>query len=250
MFTDRYDLAAEWINGSDFTLAFTGAGISVESGIPPFRGADGLWAKYDPTVLELSYFYSHPLESWRVIKQLFYEFMGKAEPNDAHYRLADMEKKGWLHAVVTQNIDNLHQMAGNTRVYEFHGHTRDLRCVDCGRIVSIDEFDFDPMPPTCEYCTGLLKPNFIFFGEQIPPNAYESSFDSAHKAQVVLVIGTTGEVMPASMVPADAKENGARIIEINPEPSLFTDRITDIFLQGAATTVMNRLYAELMESGK
>ena len=112
-----FQKAAEWILESNFTMAFTGAGISVESGIPPFRGPDGLWAKYDPSFLELNQFYRHPRESWQLIREIFYEFVLAARPNPAHDRLAAMEAKGWLHALVTQNIDNLHQAAGSKTVY-------------------------------------------------------------------------------------------------------------------------------------
>lgn len=228
----------EIIKKSRHITAFTGAGISVESGIPPFRGENGLWNKYNPEVLDLSYFYKNPKQAWTVIQEIFYDFFGKANPNSAHKVIARMEKEGLLKAVITQNIDNLHQEAGSKEVYEFHGTAQTLVCVECGNKYHSEEVNFTKLPPLCSNCSGLLKPDFIFFGEGIPMDAYEASFKQAQVADVFLIIGTTGEVMPASMIPQEAKRNGAKIIEINPEKSLYTNVLTDIFLQGKAGEIM------------
>ena len=230
--------AAELLHKSSYTTAFTGAGISVESGIPPFRGETGLWSKYDPIVLDINYFHSHPLESWKVIKEIFYDFFGKAKPNQAHKVLASMEATGVIKNIITQNIDNLHQEAGSREVYEFHGNSRELVCTKCGKRFAMGDINFDNLPVTCDACGGLVKPDFIFFGEGIPPLAYEKSLEAAQSAELFLVIGTTGEIMPASQIPIIAKNNGATIIEINIEPSNYTHSITDIFLQGKASEMM------------
>jgi len=124
--------AAKIIKSAKHVTAFTGAGISVESGIPPFRGDGGIWGKYDPKILDLPYFLANPLDSWIVIKEIFYEFFGKAKPNNAHKMLAEMESLGWLKAIITQNIDNLHQEAGSKNVIEFHGNSKILVCTNCG----------------------------------------------------------------------------------------------------------------------
>ncbi len=242
---NNINIAAELLKNSRYTTAFTGAGISVESGIPPFRGETGLWSKYNPIVLDINYFHSHPKESWNVIKEIFYDFFGKAKPNDAHYVLARMEKAGLLKNIITQNIDNLHQEAGSKEVYEFHGNSRDLICTKCGKRYTVEQVNFEKLPLTCEDCGGLVKPDFIFFGEGIPPLAYQKSLEAAEKADVFLVIGTTGEIMPASQIPVMAKNNGAKIIEVNVEPSNYTNGITDIFLKGKATEVMNKLASKL-----
>ena len=242
---EKIKKAAGILKKSKYTTAFTGAGISVESGIPPFRGETGLWSKYNPIVLDINYFHSNPNESWKVIKEIFYDFFGKAKPNDAHKVLARMEQAGLLKNVITQNIDNLHQEAGSKEVYEFHGNSHDLICTKCGARYKINELDFEHLPVTCPKCNGLIKPDFIFFGEGIPSVAYQKSLEAAEKADVFLLIGTTGEVMPASQIPSLAKNNGATIIEINIEPSNYTYSITDIFLQGKATEVMNKLAKEL-----
>ncbi len=118
--------AVDLIRNSRRLVAFTGAGISVESGIPPFRGPDGLWSRYNPQVLDLTYFQYHPEDSWRVIKEIFYDFFGKAEPNPGHFALADLERAGILRGIITRNIDNLHQAAGSRDVVEFHGSSRRL----------------------------------------------------------------------------------------------------------------------------
>lgn len=233
--------AADKIRKSRYTTAFTGAGISVESGIPPFRGAGGLWNKYNPEILEINYFKAFPLESWQVIKDIFYDFFTSAMPNPAHLLLARMEKEGMLARVITQNIDNLHQEAGNKQVFDFHGNSRKLICMACHRHYPIREISFDHLPPTCRECGGLLKPDFVFFGEGIPPVPLAAAYEAAELSDVFLLIGTTGEVSPANHFPPLAKANGAVIIEVNPEPSLYTDKITDIFLRGKAGEVMTRL---------
>ena len=236
------------IINSKYTFAFTGAGISVESGIPPFRGENGLWSKYNPEILELSYFYRNPIESWKVIKEIFYDFFGEAKPNDAHYALAELEKKGLLKSIVTQNIDNLHTEAGSKEVYEFHGNSRTLVCTNCSKKYLVSELNLSDVVSLCDDCHAVLKPDFIFFGEGIPKDAYQKSFQAAQKADVVIIIGSTGEVFPAADVPNFAKNNGAKIIEINPKKSSFTNSITDIFLQGKASEVMQELLIGINET--
>ena len=233
--------AADLIKKSDYTIAFTGAGISVESGIPPFRGEHGLWNKYDPKVLDLDYYYKNEEYCWFYIREIFYDFFTTAKPNAAHKILAEMERKGFLKSIITQNIDNLHQEAGSRIVHEFHGNSKKLKCLDCGNTYEAKNIDFKKIPPRCDRDGKILKPDFIFFGEGIPADAYSNSFSDAEKATVCIVIGSTGEVMPASYVPQTAKGNGAVIIEINPEKSRFTESITDIFLQGKAGELLNRL---------
>jgi NAD-dependent deacetylase len=239
--------AVDMIRNANRVTAFTGAGISVESGIPPFRGENGLWNKYDSYFLDIDYFHSNPLKSWKLIKEIFYDFFGKATPNKAHYSLAEMEKDGFLDAIITQNIDNLHQKSGSREIFEFHGNSRDLVCIDCGREYPVIGIELDNLPPECPNCGGVLKPDFIFFGEEIPEPARTNSFREAEISDLFIVIGTTGEVMPASAVPLIAKENGAKIIEININKSSYTDRVTDIFLQGKATEMTGSLAIRLRE---
>jgi NAD-dependent deacetylase len=241
----NFDLAAETINKSRHTTVFTGSGISVESGIPPFRGQNGIWNKYDPSLADIGYFRSHPDKSWAMLKEVFFDHFGSAAPNEAHKRIAELEKKGYVKAVITQNVDNLHQEAGSKIVHEFHGTSRTISCLICRSSYEMKQVSLETLPPRCPSCMGLLKPDFIFFGEGIPKKASMPSFYEAQVADVFLVIGTTGEVMPACQVPILAKENGAKIIEINIEPSNFTYSITDIFLQGKATEMMSELFRRI-----
>ncbi len=241
------DKASEVIKNAKHITAFTGAGISVESGIPSYRGKNGLWTKYDTKALEISFFYSQPVEAWKVIRKIFYEYFGKAKPNPAHSALAKMEEMGKLKAVITQNIDNLHYEAGNKTVFEFHGNSKVMLCTKCNRKHKAATVNLEEIPPKCTACGGLLKPDFIFFGEGIPPKAYENSFAEAEKADVFLLIGTTGLVQPAAYIPVKAKQNGATIIEVNPERTTFTEEITDIFLQGKAGEVMSKLIKLLFD---
>ncbi len=241
--------AAKTIYLAKRTIAFTGAGISVESGIPPFRGENGIWNKYDPIVLDMNYFRRHPAESWQVIKEIFYDFFGKARPNPAHEALARMEASGLLHGIITQNIDNLHQQAGSKNVIEFHGTSHRLTCLSCNRVFPYRPGLIAKLPPHCPKCGGLLRPDFIFFGEGIPADAYRRAVEATFSADVWLVIGTTGEIMPASLLPVDAKHNGASIIEVNIRPSNYTGQITDIFIQGKAGEILPALANELIHPG-
>ncbi len=237
--------AAELIKNAKHITAFTGAGISVESGIPPFRGENGLWSKFDPILLDLDYFHKNPLESWKFIKEIFYDFFGEAKPNFAHFALAEMEKMGLLKAIITQNIDDLHQKAGSKTVWEFHGTSKNLICEKCAAEYLASELDLSILPPRCEKCGSVLKPDFIFFGEPIPEIAMNKSIEETEKADLFLVIGTTGEIMPASMIPYEAKKNNAKIIEINTQPSNYTGTISDLFLQGKATKIFEDLIKKI-----
>lgn len=233
--------AAEIIKQSKRTTAFTGAGISVESGIPPFRGKNGLWSKYNPIILDIDYFKTNTKDSWKVIKKIFYDYFGEAKPNAAHYVLAKMENRNLIKSIITQNIDNLHQEAGSKRVYEFHGNSKYFVCLKCSSVFSLNELILTDEPPVCKNCGALLKPDFVFFGEGIPQKAYTASIEAANNSDVFLLIGTTGEIIPASQIPFLAKQNGAKIIEVNVDASSYTYSITDIFLQGKATEIMKKL---------
>jgi NAD-dependent deacetylase len=233
--------AANLIKNAKHLVAFTGAGISAESGIPTFRGKGGIWDKYDPIILEIDYFTRYPEKAWPHIKDMFYNVIDKAAPNPAHYVLSKWEQQGLLKTIITQNIDNLHQKAGNSRVLEFHGNTRDLVCMNCQKITPVKDADMHQNPVTCPHCKGLLKPDFVFFGEPIPTDAYEQSLQHSLQADVYLIIGTTGIIMPASLLPYEAKKQGAKLIEINITASNYTQQVSDIFLQGKASTILQQL---------
>jgi NAD-dependent deacetylase len=191
--------------------------------------------------LELHTFLGNPQESWPVIKEIFYTKFIHSEPNGAHVGLAILEKKGLLENIITQNIDNLHQESGNTKVFEFHGNSKYFVCTGCKARYKAADVKITNSPPRCKDCSGLLKPDFIFFGEGIPEGPYFASIEAIQNADVLIIIGTSGQVAPANQIPYLAKQNGAKIIEINLEPSVYTRHISDFFLQGKASVMMEKL---------
>jgi len=237
--------AAKHIIKAYHLTAFTGAGISVESGIPPFRGKNGLWSRYDPGLFDISYFKANPVEFWKLLLRLFYQAFEKAEPNDAHFALANFEKHGFLKVLITQNIDGLHHKAGSRKVVEYHGSTRNLMCIKCRKRIPVENITFEKLPPLCS-CGGILKPDIVFFGEEIPYYALNNVKNAIDLTDVMLVVGTTGEIFPASLIPPEAKRRGAIIIEVNVSSSTFTGSITDIFLQGKASEVLAALEKETL----
>jgi NAD-dependent deacetylase len=230
---------------SNSTVALTGAGISVESGIPPFRGKGGVWEKIDPMkYAHIDAFINDPEDVWRVLIREMAVTLKTAEPNDGHKGLAALETMGLLATVITQNVDGLHQVAGNSDVIEFHGSFAEQRCMDCRRTIRTDQLDMSQMPPHCE-CGGIYRPDVIFFGEAIPPQALMRSQQLSAACDLMLVIGTSGTVQPAALMPVVAKQRGATIVEINPESTPLTDRISDIPLLGPAGEVMNAIVAQV-----
>ncbi len=241
MDSTKLKLAAQLIRKAKYVVAFTGAGISVDSGIPPFRGENGLWNTTNPIFLEIEFFNKKPFQSWQKIKEIFYDKLGDAEPNIAHNVLAKMENRSFIESVITQNIDHLHQKAGSRKVYELHGTYKQLVCTKCQSEYDISFADLNYLPPTCFVCKGLLKPDIVFFNEPIPKHAKKHSFEEAKKADVFIIIGTNAEVLPAANIPVVAKETGAKIIEINIQHSHFTDTITDVFLEMTASEAMKQI---------
>jgi NAD-dependent protein deacetylases, SIR2 family len=240
--------AAEVMRNSKGAIAFTGAGISVESGVPTFRGEGGLYETMDPSLLEIDRFIREPSVCWEAIRDVFYSVGAngkRPEPNPAHEVLAKWEAEGRLSAVVTQNIDGLHTRAGSHNVIEFHGSTRELVCRRCGRrLAATDEALagglLDSLPPRCPDCGGLLKPDFVFFGEGIPQESYEQAFAVAERASVCVIVGSTGVVYPAAQVPIMAKRSGAIVIEIDPGDTEFSSSIVDCHIRlGASEALVN-----------
>ncbi len=232
---------ASIIQNSKFLTVFTGAGISRESGIPVFRGNDGIYSKYDQSLLTISSYLNNTEKSWKAVKEIFYDFFIESKPNTAHYVLASWEEKGILKYIITQNIDNLHQEAGSKNVIEYHGTKETFTCLNCGTKFSLGDLVLNDNPPECKKCKGILKPDIVFFGESIPQDAAEKSYNYAKMSDVQLIIGTTGTVQPASYIPKYAKSAGAIIIEINPEPSAYTDKISDYYLPYSASEALSRI---------
>ncbi|MBW2028095.1 MAG: NAD-dependent deacylase [Deltaproteobacteria bacterium] len=236
--------AASIVYASRMTIALTGAGVSVESGIPDFRSAGGLWSRFDPAeYATIDAFRSNPEKVWDMLKEME-ALVIKARPNKAHRGMGELEKMGFLHAIITQNVDNLHQAGGSKNVIEYHGNSSTLSCLGCGKRYRADEKREGEFPPRCE-CRQILKPDVVFFGEAIPPEPMNRSFQLASMAQALLVVGTSAVVSPANTIPGLAKRSGARIIEINKERTHLTSSLTDVFLQGEAGEVIETLVLEV-----
>ncbi len=235
--------AAGLIVQSKMTLALTGAGISVESGIPDFRSSDGLWERFDPgEYATIEAFRADPEKVWTMLREMEVLVL-QAKPNKAHLGLGELEKMGYLHTIITQNIDNLHQAGGARSVIEYHGNSASLICLACGERYRAEE-KRNENPPRC-VCREILKPDVILFGESIPVDALNRSFQLASSARTLMVIGTSAAVSPANTIPPVAKENGAKIIEINKERTHLTDSITDIFLEGSAGEIVEGLVSAI-----
>ncbi len=232
--------AAKIIIRSRSAVALTGAGISVESGIPDFRSPGGLWSKYDPLEYgHIGSFRANPAKVWKMLLEID-NLLEKASPNKAHEVLAVLEKKGLLKAVITQNIDSLHQKAGSTNVIEYHGHNRTLRCESCGKVYPKLEVDFSRIPPLCS-CGEPLRPEFVFFGEPIPAQERQLAEAAASECDVMLVIGTSGSVAPANYLPHIAKNHGAKIIEINPNETELPKNILDVVIREKAAAALGKI---------
>ena len=237
--------AAKDILNSKKTIAFTGAGISVESGIPDFRSAGGLWEKFDPEeYAHIHAFYSNPDKVWLMLKDMFSLIM-EAKPNPAHIGLAELERMGYLSSVITQNVDGLHQAAGNRNVIEFHGTHRTLSCLKCSTTIDGTSLKPEDLPPRCPKCSSLLKPDVVFFGEPIPWEAQVTSFKESKSCSCVLVVGTSAVVYPAASIPITAKERGATVIEINMESTPLTDQISDYLICGSAGEIIPAIVEEV-----
>lgn len=223
---------------------FTGAGISSESGIPTYRGNDGLWQKYDPAkYANITHFFKDPDYYWNFFREVRYPALAEAKPNRAHDILSDLEKRGVVGAIITQNIDGLHQLAGSVRVLELHGNTRRISCLDCGQRFTLDgvyEMLETRLPPVCTECGGVLKPEVVFFGESLPSDILTQAANETKNCGLFMVIGSSLVVQPAASLPVMAKENGARLVIINKDPTPL-DRIADIVFHCGATEVLEQV---------
>ncbi len=237
--------AAQLLKQSKYAVAFTGAGISTESGIPDFRSPDsGLWEQVDQmAVASIFGFRQNPQAFYDWVRPLAHLTI-EAKPNPAHTALVQLEKLDNLQAIITQNIDMLHTRAGNTSVYELHGHMREATCIHCFTVYPaqpiLEKFIKDGQVPHCEKCNGVVKPNVILYGEQLPVHALQASKDAARKSDLMLVIGASLEVVPASHIPVLAHRTGAKLIIINRETILIDD-IADVVLHGNAATILPKI---------
>ena len=226
----------------------TGAGISAESGIPTFRDPDGIWETFDPQELaNVEAFLDNPelVQGWyRHRRQLVED----AAPNAAHEALVDLEPHTSV-AIVTQNVDNLHHRAGSETVIELHGNITHNYCMDCERTAAPETVDTaiqNGEPAQCPDCGGLIRPDVVWFGERLPPDALERAHAAIERADVLLSVGTSAIVQPAASLPLHAQEHGAFVAEINPDRTPLSDRV-DLFLPEKAGTALPALVEAVAE---
>ncbi|ADU51866.1 Silent information regulator protein Sir2 [Thermaerobacter marianensis DSM 12885] len=228
-------------------VALTGAGISVASGIPAFRGRDGLWSRFDPDEFaHIDAFRRDPERVWAMLDQL-HDHLAAARPNPAHRALARLEELGYLRAVITQNIDGLHQAAGSRDVIELHGSFQRVVCLDCGSRYSAESVRrlaglSGGRGHRC-WCGGWLKPDIVFFGEDLPRHAFLRAWAEVQNAGLLLVVGTSAEVEPAASLPRWAREAGAVLAEVNPHPVLGAEVVLAAPAEQALPAVVDRLEA-------
>lgn len=238
---------AEKIAAGRKNVALTGAGISVESGVPDFRSPGGLWERFDPMeYASIEAFEADPVKVWQMLAEMS-RVLEAAAPNPAHLALARLEALGRLAGVITQNIDNLHRAAGSQQVVEYHGNASRLICLSCG--VRQDALDArrrmqaagDEGPPRCPHCDRVLKPDAVFFGEPIPAEPGRLAMELSSEPDVFMVVGTSGMVAPASYLPVVAKKTGGLIVEINPEQTPLSEGFADRVLRGPAGELLPEL---------
>ena len=242
--------AAEIIKESNHIVAFSGAGISTESGIEDFRSKGGLWSRYDPSIYaSYQYFLQDPSKFWEMHKELEV-IVANAEPNYAHKAIAELERIGKVKAIITQNIDMLHQKSGSgsygAKIYELHGAYGILHCVKCGKEFAYEDVDTRSVKyPVCE-CSGYIKPKVVLFGESLPTSVLEGAMNACRDCDCFLMVGSSLVISPANFMPSIAKNHGAYVIFVNRENTML-DNLADIFLKGSAGEIFTELMKNIKE---
>ena len=243
--------AAQYILDSKYVVALTGAGVSVESGIRPFRGPGGLWTEFgEPPLDGYQRFLADPKDDWekRLRKEGYarelYETFEKASPNLAHFSLSQLEQMGVLQYLITQNVDNLHRSAGSQKIAEIHGNLFLLRCIDCNARYPREEISLEVLPPSCPKCQGIIKTDGVMFGEPIPRDVLKVCDQEANKSDCILSIGTSAFVYPAAEFPQRVKGNSGKLIEVDPYETSITS-MCDISLRGRAGEIMPQLVSAI-----
>ncbi len=245
------DRATRLILASSYVVGLTGAGISVESGIRPFRGPGGLWTEYgEPPMDGYQRFLADPKAHWeQLTKRGGYvgelsEALERAKPNPAHYALAELEKLGILKYLITQNVDNLHRAAGSKNVAEIHGNFLKTRCIQCNSRYEPGEISLETLPPTCPKCGGIIKSDGVMFGEPIPSDVLRICQEETDKSDCLLSVGTSALVYPAAGFSQRVKRGGGALIEIDPYETELTS-LCDVSLRGKAGEVLPQLVGSI-----
>jgi NAD-dependent deacetylase len=246
--------AARAILAAEYPIALTGAGLSVESGIPPFRGPGGLWTKYgEPPMNGYQIFLADPKKGWedRIRRQddELWRPLKVAKPNPGHIALAELEAIGVLRFLITQNVDDLHRQAEHKALAEIHGNWKLIRCIECNARFAAEEITLESLPPACPRCDGVLKSDTVSFGEPIPPDVLKQCAEHSARADLVIVAGTSATVYPAAGFAIEVKQRGGALIEANLYDSEIT-QICDISLRGQTGEVLPRLSATVAELRK
>ncbi len=217
-------------------VVLTGAGISAESGVPTFRGENGLWKKFRPEELAtFDAFMANPQLVWEWY-QYRRELIERVKPNPAHYALAEFQKFFENFTLITQNVDGLHQRAGCVDIVELHGNIKRNRCIQCEKIYETLEVETEDFPPRCE-CGGKIRPDVVWFGEMLPQNAIKIAFEVSSSCDLFFSVGTSAVVHPAASLPLMAKRSGAYLVEVNLEPTDLS-HLSDELLLGKAGEIM------------
>ncbi len=236
---------AELMRNCRRTVVLTGAGISAESGVPTFRGKEGLWGKFRPEELAtMDAFMANPTIVWEWYNWRR-QLMGEVKPNPGHYAIAQMEKLFDQFTLITQNVDGLHAISGSTDLLELHGNIHRNKCVKCEIIYPESDVDPDNIP-VCNSCQGQIRPDVVWFGEMLPEKVIEEAFIKSEQAELFFSIGTSAVVHPAASLPVQAKRSGATLVEINPEETPLSD-IADFRFASPAGKILPELVA-LVES--
>jgi len=228
---------AELIRDHQPCVALTGAGISTESGIPDFRSASEIWAQSNPMeYASIDEFRRDPVTVWDFYGRRL-AVLGDAQPNDGHRALAELEDRGWMQAVITQNIDRLHERAGSRALVEVHGSIRTSSCLDCGTVVPVDEVVALLPAPACPACGRLLKPDVVMFGELLPPAAIARAEQLARGAGLLLVVGSSLEVHPVAALPLETLAHGGALAIVNRGTTPYDGRASLVVDGGAGETL-------------
>jgi NAD-dependent deacetylase len=251
--TEAIRQAATLLLEANYVIGMTGAGISVESGIPPFRGPGGLWTKYgEPPMNGYERFLQNPTQAWEErlaptgASKEIQDTVRAAQPNAGHYALVEMEDMGLLRYLITQNVDNLHCRAGSKNLAEIHGNSTLVRCIECTSRAPLTSIPTDRLPPSCSRCGGMLKIDTVAFGEPIPHDVLAVCHRESQCSDCMLVAGTSATVYPAAWFPMQIRERGGHLIEVNLYESELTPLCT-VSLRGKSGEILPQLVAAVGE---
>lgn len=233
------------LQGAKKIVFFTGAGISAESGIPTFRGEDGIWNKMKPEELaNFNAFMRNPDLVWQWYQHRR-DIVNKVQPNAGHISIAELEKFYEV-TVVTQNIDNLHRRAGSTKIFELHGNIERNYCIDCHTIYNSPDLEIAAGAQKCKRCGGLIRPDVVWFGEMLPQEEFNGGEKAAEWSDICFVVGTSAVVYPAAYIPISAKKGGSYIVEINIEPTELS-RLADYSIFGKSGEILPMILEEVKQ---